>query len=294
MIVVTTPTGAIGRQLLEALIDSGEPIRVIARDPARLPLQTLRRMEVVEGSHGDFDVVNRAFEGARSVFWLAPPNPRSASVEAAYAGFTRPACEALRRQGVRRVVSVSALGLGSSLAGNAGLVTASLAMDDLIANTGVDFRALAAPSFMDNLLRQIEPIGSRGVFFSPIYGDRKHPACATRDIAALAARLLLDPSWSGQGSAPILGPEDLSCEEMAEIMSEVLGKPVRFKQIAEADFKAGLIERGMSEAMAQSMVDMMRAKNAGLDNGEPRTRQSASPTSFRAWCECVLKPAVVA
>lgn len=50
----------------------------------------------------------------------------------------------------------------------------------------------------------------------------------------------------------------------------------------------------MSDAMAQGMLDMMVAKNEGLDNAEPRTPQSTTPTSFRQWCEEVLKPAVLA
>ena len=48
------------------------------------------------------------------------------------------------------------------MAGNAGLVTASLAMDDLIAGTGVSYRALAMPSFMDNLLGQAGRIREAG------------------------------------------------------------------------------------------------------------------------------------
>lgn len=186
-------------------------------------------MEIIEGSHGDSGVVNRAFAGADSVFWLAPPNRRAASLDAAYVDFTRPACDAFRTQGVKRVVVVSALGRGWPK--NAGLVSASLAMDDLIESTGVSCRALTLPSFMDNILRQVEPIKNQGMFFSPISGDRKAPACATRDIAAVAARLLLDPSWIGQGSVAVLGPEDLSFNDMAQIMSEVLGKPVRYQQI---------------------------------------------------------------
>jgi uncharacterized protein YbjT (DUF2867 family) len=293
MIVVTTPTGNIGQQVLENILDSGESIRVIARDSSCLPEETRKRVEVVQGSHGNINVVNQAFSGADSVFWVAPPQPQSESVEAAYVGFTRPACNAFRSQGVGRVVGVSALGRGLAVASNAGLVTASLAMDDLIASTGVSYRALTMPSFIDNILRQIEPIKSRGMFFSPISGNRKLPTCATRDIAAVAAKLLLDPSWSGQGSVPVLGPEDLSFNDMAQIMSEVLGKPVRFQQISFEAFKARLIEQGVSEAMAQGVVDMMAAKNEGLDNAEPRTPQSTSPTSFRQWCEEVLKPAVV-
>jgi uncharacterized protein YbjT (DUF2867 family) len=294
MIVVTTPTGAIGHQVLENVLGSGEPIRVIVRDPSRLPAHVRERVAVVPGSHGDLEVVSQAFEGADAVFWLVPPDRQAESVEAAYVDFTRPACDAFKNQGVSRVVGVSALGRGTALAGSAGLVSGSLAMDDLIASTGVSYRALTLPSFMDNILGQVEAIKSQGMFFSPVSGDRKIPTCATRDIAAAAARLLLDHSWSGSGSVPVLGPEDLSFDDMAQIMSEVLGKPVRFQQIPSEVLRARLIEHGTSEAMAQGMVDMMVAKNEGLDNAEPRTPQSTTPTSFRQWCEDVLKPAVQA
>jgi uncharacterized protein YbjT (DUF2867 family) len=172
-------------------------------------------------------------------------------------------------------------------------VSASLAMDDLIASTGVSYRALTMPSFMDNILRQVEAIKNQSVFFSPVAGDRKLPTCAARDIASVAAKLLLDPSWSGHATVPVLGPEDLSFNDIAKIMSEVLGKPVRFQQIPFEAFKARLTGSGMSEAMAQGMLDMMVAKNEGLDNAEPRTPQSTTPTSFRQWCEEVLMPKIL-
>jgi uncharacterized protein YbjT (DUF2867 family) len=291
MIVITTPTGTIGQQVIEKLLDSGETIRVIARDPSRLPAPTRERVEVVQGSHSDSAVVDRAFEGADSVLWVVPPDFQTSNFERRYVEFVRPACAAFKSRAVKRVVAVSALGRGWPKP--AGLVSASVAMDDLIANTGVAFRALTMPSFMDNFLRQVEPIKNQGMFFSPMSGDRKAPTCATRDIAAVAAKLLLDPSWSGSGNVPVLGPEDLSFNEMAQIISEVLGRPVRFQQIPFEAFKARLIESGASESMATGMVDMMVAKNEGLDNMEPRTAESTTPTTFRQWCEEVLKPAVL-
>jgi len=90
MIVVTTPTGNIGQQILYGILDSGVPVRVIARDPARLPSDIRKYVEVIEGSHGDAGVVERAFEGADSVFWLVPPDSKANSVDAAYVDFTRP------------------------------------------------------------------------------------------------------------------------------------------------------------------------------------------------------------
>jgi uncharacterized protein YbjT (DUF2867 family) len=293
VIVITTPTGAIGHQVLDNLLDSGEALRVIARDPARIPTEARERVEAIEGSHGDADIVDEAFAGADAVFWLIPPDPRARSVEAAYVDFTRPAAEAFRRHAVKRVVGVSALGRGTPWAAHAGLVTWSLAMDDLIASTGVSYRALTMPSFMDNLLRQVESIKNQGRFFLPTSGDDKRPSVATRDIAAAAAELLVDASWSGNGHRAVLGPEDLSYNDMAQIMSEVLGKPVRLQPISGEAFKARLMGRGMSEAMAQGNLDMWLAKERGLDNAEPRTPESTTPTSFRQWCQDVLKPVIL-
>jgi uncharacterized protein YbjT (DUF2867 family) len=290
MIVVTAPTGAIGHQVLQNVLEGQERVRVIARDLSRLPEHLRERVEIVHGSHGDIDVVNKAFAGADTVFWLVPPNPQAKSVEAAYVDFTQPACEAFRSQRVKRVVGISALGRGTTMANDAGLVTASLAMDDLIASTGVSYRALTMPSFMDNILRQVQLIMGKGIFTSPIAGDRKLPTCATRDIASAAAKLLLDPAWSGHDHVAVLGPEDLSFNDMARIMSGVLGKPVGFEQIPGHVFKATLTGFGMSEAMAQGTLDMMVAKNAGLDNAEPRTPENTTATSFRQWCEDELKP----
>jgi uncharacterized protein YbjT (DUF2867 family) len=247
---------------------------------------------VVEVSHGHADTVERALAGAVPLLWLVPPNPKARTVDDSYVDFTRPAAGALRRHDIRRVVDITALGRGTPWADKAGFVTSSFRMDDLIVSTGVNFRALTMPSFMDNMLMQLAPIRDRGVFFSPISGDLKLPSCATRDIAQVAVRLLLNASWTGIGHAAVLGPEDLSFNDMAAIMSGLLGTSIRYQQISFDAYKAGFVERGMSLAMAQGMTDMALAKNEGLDNAEPRTPENTTPTSFRQWCCEELKPAI--
>ncbi|MFI9646710.1 NAD(P)H-binding protein [Streptomyces sp. NPDC052040] len=292
MFVITAPTSTIGRLLVDDLLERGVPLRLVARDPARLAPGVRERAEVVTGSHGDAAVIDRACAGAEAVFWLAPDVEDAPVAETCYVDFSRPACEAFARHGVKRVVGISALGRGTPLAGQAGLVTASRAMNDLIAASGAAYRAVVCPSFMHNLLHQARTIREQGMFFMMIDPDLKSPLVATRDIAATAARLLLDPSWEGSGEVPVLGPEDLSPEDMARIVSEVLGTEVRYRQIPGEALKVRLTGFGMSEGMAQGMVDMFAAKNRGLDKAEPRTAESTTPTTFRQWCEEVLKPAV--
>ncbi|MEU8793209.1 NAD(P)H-binding protein [Streptomyces sp. NPDC048643] len=296
MIVITTPTGDIGSQVLDTLLRdaNGEDLRVVVRDPGKLSASVRERVDVVVGSHGDAAVVDRAFTAADAVFWIVPPDPQAKSLEAAFSGFTEAAAQAFADHGVGHVVGVSALGRGTPLADRAGLVTASLAMDDLVASTGVAYRALANPSFMDNLLRQVDGIREKGVFTDTVEPDRTAPSAATRDIAAVAAGLLLDRSWSGVGSVPVLGPEDLSANDMARIMSEVLGRPVRYERQRLDELGSTLSGYGLGDAFVHGMVDMMRAKDEGLDAGVPRTPDTSTPTTFTQWCEEVLRPAVLA
>ena len=294
MIVVTAPTSRIGEALLPLLLEKQASVRVILRDASKLPTDIRARVDVVEGSHSDTAVVDRAFDGASHLFWLCPADPKAASVEEAYVDFTRPAAAAIKAHGLARVVIITALGRGTPYAGEAGYVTGSLAMDDLLASTGAHLRALAMPSFMDNLLWQVPVMREKGMFFMPIPGDLELPACSVGDIAAAAARFLLDDSWEGQQEVPVLGPENISFNRMAELMSEVLGRKIVCANIAFDAYDAMFVKRGFTPAMAAGMTDMARAKAKGLDLGVARTAETASPTSFRTWCETVLKPAFAA
>ena len=124
---------------------------------------------------------------------------------------------------------------------------------------------------MENLLRQAPAIKGQGTFFGPFAADRKLPPCATRDIAAVAAQLLVDRSWTGRADVPVLGPEDLSCDDMARTMSDVLDRPIRYQRVPFDALEAQLKGQGMSDAFVRAYVDMMRAKDEGMDNAEPRT-----------------------
>ena len=92
---------------------------------------------------------------------------------------------------------------------------------------------------------------------------------------------------------PLLGPEDISPNDMAATMTEVLGRPVRYERQTLEDFAGTLLGYGVGEEFVQGLVDMMRAKDEGLDAGVRRTAETATPTTFRQWCEDVLKPALL-
>lgn len=291
MIVITAPAGRIGHQVLGALAQGDQPLRVIARDPSRLDPALRERVEVVRGSHSDPEVLAEAFEGADSVLWLVPPDPRAEDVLAHYLDFTRPACEAVTTRGVKRVVGITSL--GRAYGKPAGLLSPAFAMDRLIESTGVDYRALAMPFFMENLLGQAVAIGE-GTFLTPNALHRPLATVATRDIAAAAARLLLDDSWSGQGEVPVISGDVLTPEDMARTMSGVLRRPVRALRTDLGTYRTTMAGYGMSDAWAQGLADMAAAQNDGIYDADQGDPGSPAPTDFRQWCQEVLKPAVTA
>ncbi len=286
MILLTTPTGDIGRRVLSHVRTADQAVRVIARDTSKLPRGA--GLDVIEGSMADAATIARALPGVTRVFWLPPGDPTLPSAEAAYVDVSRAFCDALPGSGVTHVVGVSALGRGWHKP--AGHVTATLAVDDMIARTGVRYRALACASLMDNIARQAAPIRTIGQFFQPTPGDLKLPHVAKADVARIAAELLLDPHWTGVEALPLLGPQDLSFDEMAAIMSDVLGREIAATELPMAQFRQMMCDLGASEGMAQAYVEMLTAKNEGMDHLVTPASRRDTPTTFRTWCEEELRP----
>lgn len=117
------------------------------------------------------------------------------------------------------------------------------------------------------------------MFTDIVDGDRAAPLAATRDIAA-AAGLLLDRSWSGTDEVPVLGPEDLSPNDVARIMSEVLARPVRYERQPLDDFRAALTGHGAGDAVVEGFVAMMTAKDSRPRHRRAAHRPDGEPDDF--------------
>ena len=289
MIVLTTPTGNVGSQLLAELLNAGtESLRVIVRDPSRLDDTVRQRVQVIAGSHSDPAVLDQALDGAQGLFWLIPPSTRASSAEEHYLSFTRPAVEAIRRHQLGHVVGISSA--GRNWPHPAGLLSAAHAMDAELERSGAAYRSLGMPFYMENLIRPLPQMLSEGVLSLPLSADRPLPTIATRDIAATAAGLLLDRPWEGTEQIPVFGPDHLTLSEMAAIISDVLGSPVTFEQADLEQLTASTIQRGTSEDMARDFAGMYQAQQDGIYD-EDWSHASPTSTTFRTWCETVLAPA---
>ncbi|HQR30594.1 MAG TPA: NAD(P)H-binding protein, partial [Anaeromyxobacteraceae bacterium] len=111
MVLVTGATGYVGGRLVPRLLESGRPVRVLARDPARLAGRPwIGRVEVVRGDVHDPVSLAPALAGVDVAYYLV----HSMADHDAFATRDRDAArafgEAARAAGVRRIVYLGGLG----------------------------------------------------------------------------------------------------------------------------------------------------------------------------------------
>jgi len=291
MILVTTPTGNTGSALVRTLVEAGHPVRVLVRDPAKLPVDLQGRIAIAQGSMLDADAFARALEGCEAMYVCIPQADDATDVMAHYASFAHVAVEAAKRSGTPRIVYLSGAGKASPLAQRAGSATALFHAEDIFADSGLALRALRCPVFYESTLWQMEPIIHAGMMFGLMPGDYHHGQVAARDIAAVAAAWLADTQWNGVQGVGVFGPVDVSQDEVADWIAQAIGKPVRYQQIPRERYVGNLRGFGVSDALANDVATMFEAIADGLFDAESRVAGTTEMMSMPRWIHDVFVPA---
>jgi uncharacterized protein YbjT (DUF2867 family) len=290
-ILVTTPTGRIGRQIVRELLAPEFSVRVITRDPAKLPQEIRAQVEVVPGSMGDASTLRQALDDVEGMFFCVPPaSMEQLDARAHYEHFAAVAARTIREVETPRVVTISAIGQGR--ARNAGPISALHAMEDLLSESGAAIRHLRCGFFLENLLQQSQAITEDGVISYPMPGHVAIPMVATADIADVALRWLVRRDWSGIDSVAVHGAEDISFNQVAVGIERVLERPVRYEELAANAFVRSLVGRGASADHAQGLVAMFTGLARGIARAEPRTHETTTSTTLGTWVRKELLPLV--
>jgi uncharacterized protein YbjT (DUF2867 family) len=288
-IVVNTPSGTIGRPLTTRLLEAGAHVTILSRSPEVADL-VARGARLVEGSIDDEGAVARALEGADALFWLSPPAYRpdgNAWLVAAAQG----AAAAAQRLGVRRVVVQSSM--GAQTGPGTGPVGCLLAVEEAFRAIAPDVIALRAGLFMENLLRDLPSILGEGAIYSPNPTDKKLSLVATADVAARAAAFLLDASWHGHRAVGVHGPVDLSYRDVAQVLTQVLERPVRHVQTTLEQTRQGMLGAGLPDFVVAGFLELFEGVHNGrMASAEPRTQETTTATSLADFARAALLPAV--
>jgi uncharacterized protein YbjT (DUF2867 family) len=132
--------------------------------------------------------------------------------------------------------------------------------DRQIERSGVPYTFLQPMLFMQNLLVQGASIASEGAVYQPIARTTKVGLIDVRDIAAVAARVLVEAGHEGQRYV-LTGPDALTFDEVCTHLSATLHKPVRYIELTPEAFKQKMLQHGQPEWFVDAYNELSAAIN---------------------------------
>jgi NAD(P)H dehydrogenase (quinone) len=232
-ILVSGATGSTGHAAVEALQDTGNQVRALAhQDDARADALRELDAEIVLGDLLDIDSVRAAMQDVNAAYFVYPIVPGLLDATAYFA-------QAAQEAGVGAIVNLSQRTARRDSKSHA-------AQNHWIAERVFDWSAVPVTHLRPTLFAEwliypfaIGAIADQNVLALPFGSGRFFPIAA-HDQGQVIATILANPGEHAGQTYRLDGPAEMDGNGMADALSEVLGRPIRYQPIPIAGFQAAV------------------------------------------------------
>jgi uncharacterized protein YbjT (DUF2867 family) len=280
-ILITGATGNVGGAVLNHLPTTTDvDLRVLTRTESKARSLRERGFEVVVGDFLEPETLGTALEGVSTVFLLTPISPQqvpqaSNVIRAAKGSGNDP-----------RIVRLSVHQASHTAPTRISRQHAQI--EDELTSSGLPYTFLRPQSFMQNTLMVARTVASEEKIYQP-FKDGKLGMIDARDIGEVAAKVLTEEGHEGKVYT-LTGPAAISFYEVAEALSQVLGKEVSYIEISLEKAKEAMLNRGFAEWRADALNEYAKAHSEGYSDfttddfekltGHPATSYKEFATDF--------------
>ncbi|MTE16641.1 SDR family oxidoreductase [Nocardia aurantiaca] len=244
-VAVTAASGQLGRLVVEALLkDGSQPVVAVVRDPAKVADLSERGVEVRVASYDDSAALERAFQGVDRVL-LVSGNEFAKRV-AQHTTVLR----AAEKAGVKLLAYTS---IPQADRNPLMLAQEHIGTEAVLAGASIPTVLLRNGWYWENYTGGLAHAIEGGVLYGAA-GEGRVSGAARADYAEAAARVLTTDGHEGK-VYELGGDETLSYAELARVISEVSGKPVRYQDLPQEDYAAALRAAGLDAGYAAALAD---------------------------------------
>ncbi|MDH7638810.1 NAD(P)H-binding protein [Sphingomonas oryzagri] len=244
MFAVTGASGQLGRLVLDALIERIDARQIVAlvRDPAKMVDYADRGVVVRRFDYADPASLVPALDGVDRLL-LISGNELGQRVPQ-----HRGVIEAAKAAGIGFLAYTSILHADTSPIGLAGEHRETEA---LIAASGLSHALLRNGWYNENYTAGAVPAVEHGAVLGSS-GTGRISAAARADYAAAAAAILIAGS---AGVFELAGDDAFTLSDFAGFLADASGKPVVYRDMLEADYRAALEQVGLPAPLAAMLAD---------------------------------------
>jgi uncharacterized protein YbjT (DUF2867 family) len=268
MLLITGATGQVGSAILARREQLAEPLRILVRNPDRLP-SGITGVDVVVGELGDAAVLDRALSGVRAAFLLTKPTPAQPHIDCLFA-------ERARAAGVIRIVKLSAHGAAPDA--RSAMNRWHAEGEALIATAAPEVTILRPQFFLQNLLRMAPGAIRRSELSLPA-DDLRIAMIDVEDVASTVVAALASTSPVA-GPIELTGPEAIGLEDVAAALSRMVGKRIAYVPVSPEEMAARAMKAGAPEVIARGLADLYADFRSGFVTDQVLRLTGRLPTSL--------------
>jgi uncharacterized protein YbjT (DUF2867 family) len=263
-ILVTTPSGKVGQELVKLLSARGVSLRLGAHSPDKARA-AFPGLEVVPLDHTRPETHAAAVAGVDAVYLASPGDFPSAPEQALV--------DAARKAGVKKVVKLAAMGIEHS-------DNPLRQVEEHIKASGLAWTFLHPTWFMQNFTTSMAGGLKSGTLAEPA-ADGRTAFIDARDIAAVAAEALTRPGHDGQ-TYTLTGPDLLSRADVAAAVGKELGRTITYLPVTDEQFRAavkGFLTPSYTELLSH-LYAIVRAGHTAVKTDTVQQVLGRPPISF--------------
>jgi NAD(P)H dehydrogenase (quinone) len=256
-LLVTGASGHLGRHVVELLLEA-EAGHLIAttRSPEKLTDLAERGVEVRQADFDQPEGLATAFAGADRLLLISTD---ALMVPGQRLTQHRAAVEAAVQAGVKHVVYTSLIrpepGSPITIAGD------HYGTEQALAASPLDWTVLRNNVYTNTLLMSLPQAVTTGQLVAAA-GDGG-VGYVTREDCTRAAAAALNATTSGRTTLDVTGPEVVTYTELAQIASDITGRPVSYVKVPLEEMVKGMVEAGLPQGPAEALASFHTATAQG-------------------------------
>ena len=247
MILVTGAAGKTGQAVVRALLANGRTVRTLVRNETQRELiSSLYDTDIVIGDMRVESVISSLFEDIRAVYHICPNmHPDELSIGLAM-------ISAAKTADVTQFVFHSVLHPQVEAMPHH---WQKMRVEEALFTSGIPFTILQPAAYMQNILVEWKNIQQEGIIRVPYSPESKGSPVDLNDVADVASLVLSDRDHIG-ATYELCGPDILTYQEQATILSEYIDRSIRVEQISLNEWKTLAYGAGLRTYSVESLLKM--------------------------------------
>jgi uncharacterized protein YbjT (DUF2867 family) len=260
MFVVVGATGNTGSVVADTLLSQKQPVRIVVRSVDKGAAWKAKGAEIAVASLDDVSALTKAFEGAKGVYLLVPPNYGAAAWLADQRTRMDRAAEVIQRSAIGHVVFLSSV--GAHIPEGTGPIRAVRYGEQVLGAVAKNLTILRPCYFMDNWAPVLGAAKAQGVLPTFIAPQVMVPMISTKDIGRVGAEQLM-AGGKGTQIVELAGPEEYSPNQVAVALGQILGEPVTAQHAPLSAVMPTFKSFGFSDEAAKLFEEMYTSFSTG-------------------------------